>query len=151
MSALKISTRAEFEAELAKAERKAKDEVLSEMGPPPYDACTEAIEDYNLMLNNMCRYAVHSAQEPILAAWWESPEGKEEKRLAKEAERARIEEKNALHREKEARRLAYVKTQGFDTVTAYIDYVNSTWIYCRDYPWVSWMTGWRRVRLPSDW
>jgi hypothetical protein len=151
MSALKISTRAELEAALAKAQREAENKVAIKMGPVCYEWTIQQQEMFMENVEIDEKQAVREAHAPIWAAWWESPEGKEEKRLAEEAERARIEEKNALHREKEAMRLAYVKTQGFDTVTAYIDYVNSTWIYCRDYPWVSWMTCVRRVRLPSDW
>ena len=153
MSAL--NTRAELEAALAKAERTAKVEVLSKMGPSPYDACTEAIEDYILELNNRCSYAVHTAQEPIWAAWHETPQGKEEVRLAEEAERRRMEEKQALAEarlaENQAKRLAYAKSQGFDTVIAYIDYVNSTWRYCHKNPWVSWLTCVRRVQVPEWW
>jgi hypothetical protein len=49
------------------------------------------------------------------------------------------------------RRQAYAKSQGFDTVFAYIAYVNSTWRYCHKNPWVSWLTCVRRVQVPEWW
>ena len=150
-----MMTRADLNAALAKAECEAKYAVTIRMEPPSYDACTEQQEDYVISLGNAIAYAVEDAQAKIWAEWYKTPQGAEEKRLAEEAERLRMEEKQALAEarlaKREAERLAYAKSQGFDTVIAYIDYVNSTWRYCHKNPWVSFLTCVRRVETPEWW
>lgn len=157
MSALfnENSTRADLNAALKKAEDKAEIAVAIRMGPISYEWCQQQQDMYNENLDLNCRQAVREAQAPIWAEWYKTPQGAEEKRLAEEAERLRMEEKQALAEarlaKREAKRLAYAKSQGFDTVIAYIDYVNSTWRYCHKNPWVSWLTCIRRVQVPEWW
>ena len=150
-----VETREELFVALAEAERTAEIAVATRMGPLCYEWCHQQQDMYRENYALDCRQAVSAAQEPIWAEWYKTPQGKEEKRLAKEAERRSMEEKQALAEarlaEKQARRLAYAKSQGFDTVTAYIDYVNSTWRYCHKNPWVSWLTCVRRVQVPEWW
>lgn len=148
-------TRADLNAALAKARHTAENAVAFRSGPIDYDWPIQQQEMYNEGLYLNCEQAVREAQAPIWAAWYKTPQGVEEKRLAEKAELSLMKEKqaivNARLAEMQAKRLAYAKSQGFDTVIAYIDYVNSTWRYCRENPWVSWLTCVRRVETPDWW
>ena len=148
-------TRKDLLEALAEAERKAENAVAIRMGPLCYEWCHQQQDMYRENLDLNCRQAVREAQAPIWAAWRETPQGAEEKRLAEEAERSLMKETQALAEarlaEMQAKRLAYAKSQGFDTVIAYIDYVNSTWRYCHKNPWVSFLTCVRRVETPEWW
>ena len=148
-------TRKDLFVALAEAERKAEIAVATRMGPLCYEWCQQQQDMYRENLDLNCRQAVREAQEPIWAEWYNTPQGAEEKRLAEEAERSLMKEKqaivNARLAEMQAKRLAYAKSQGFDTVIAYINYVNSTWRYCHKNPWVSFLTCVRRVQVPDWW
>jgi hypothetical protein len=156
----KMTTRfANFTREQMDKERKAAEVAASDAYYAQNEAYAFSSEEsagsYVLERHNGAARAACAARDVILNEWYLTPQGAEEKRLAEEAERRRMEEKQALAEaclaEKQAKHLAYAKSQGFDTVIAYIDYVNSTWRYCHKNPWVSWLTCVRQVQVPEWW
>ena len=146
MIALKISTRAELEAALAKAGYAASSEFYDKNQPPAFSTECSAgtdLEEYH----NAAAQLVLAAQKPIWDEWYLTPQGAEEKRLAEEAA---LEAENIayeLEKEKErlyladlaVRRQAYAAKCGFENWSAYVAFIEPQIRYSYEHPWLAWV------------